>query len=83
MDRISRARRAPGTYRPTGRRSTPTACSRHAQDSKAETAAKRRLSRRARFSAATRTYLTSVPDPPGYKVSLFCEIEGVACAHTL
>jgi hypothetical protein len=41
-------------------------------------AAKRRLSWRARFSAAIRTYLTSVPDPPGYKVSLFCRIEYVA-----
>ena len=36
------------------------------------TAARRRPSRRVRFSAATRTYLTRVPDPPGYKVSLFC-----------
>jgi hypothetical protein len=44
------------------------------KDSKAGTAAKRRLSGRARFSAATRTYLASVPDPPGYK-ALFCRIE--------
>ena len=27
-------------------------------------------SRRARLSAATRTYLTSVPDPPGYLAGL-------------
>ena len=43
-------------------------CARQEQDRKAKTAARRRPSRRARFSAATRTYLASVPESPGYKV---------------
>ena len=56
-----------GPNRPTGRWPRPTVYARQEQDSKAKTAAKRRPSRRARFSAPTRAYLPSVPDPPGYK----------------
>jgi hypothetical protein len=72
----------PGTYLPAGRVIQTDRLCEAGTGQQGKDRGQTPPSRRARFSAATRTYLASVPDPPGHKTSLFCRKESVACART-
>src|SRR5580704_3463983 len=66
MGRIAGRGGLPGTYPPDGPVIQTDRLCAAGTGQQGKTAARRPPSRRTRFSAATRTYLASVPDSPGY-----------------